>query len=59
MLTLFCVDTRDNRISCTKRGLLERMTHEFDHQKDNECLEQWSNRKERTDLQRSAGNLSA
>ncbi|KAF3495804.1 hypothetical protein DY000_02055842 [Brassica cretica] len=44
--------------SCTKRGLLGRMTHEFDHHKDNECLEEWSNRKERTDMQRSAGNLS-
>ncbi|CAN7060679.1 unnamed protein product [Brassica oleracea var. botrytis] len=44
--------------SCTKRGLLGRMTHEFDHHKDNECLEEWSNRKERTDLQWSAGNLS-
>ncbi|CAN6979669.1 unnamed protein product [Brassica rapa subsp. trilocularis] len=43
---------------CTKRGLLGRMTHEFDHHKDNECLEEWSNRKERTDLQRSAGNLA-
>ncbi|CAF1758929.1 hypothetical protein Bca4012_072841 [Brassica carinata] len=35
------------------------MTHEFDHHKDNECLEcleEWSTRrKERTDLQRSAG----
>ncbi|CAN6907791.1 unnamed protein product [Brassica oleracea] len=30
--------------SCTKRGLLGRMTHEFDHHKDNECLEEWSNR---------------
>ncbi|KAH0852911.1 hypothetical protein HID58_090748, partial [Brassica napus] len=30
------------------------LTHEFDHHKDNECLEEWSNRKERTDLQRSA-----
>ncbi|WZZ81497.1 hypothetical protein YC2023_102069 [Brassica napus] len=29
---------------CTKGGLLGRMTHEFDHHKDNECLEEWSNR---------------
>ncbi|CAN6843539.1 unnamed protein product, partial [Brassica oleracea] len=43
---------------CTKRGFLGRMTHEFDHHKDNECLEEWSSRKERTDLQRSAGNLA-
>ncbi|CDY72249.1 BnaUnng04980D [Brassica napus] len=29
---------------CTKRGFLGRMTHEFDHHKDNECLEEWSSR---------------
>ncbi|KAH0864841.1 hypothetical protein HID58_082052, partial [Brassica napus] len=44
---------------CTKGGLLGRMTHEFDHHKDNECLEEWSNRKERTDLQRSADYTAA
>ncbi|KAG2312557.1 hypothetical protein Bca52824_024114 [Brassica carinata] len=34
------------------------MTHEFYHHKDNECLDDWSNRKERADLHQSAGNLA-
>ncbi|WZZ34119.1 hypothetical protein YC2023_017520 [Brassica napus] len=29
---------------CVKRGLLVRMTHEFDHHKDNEFLEEWYKR---------------
>ncbi|CAN7042977.1 unnamed protein product [Brassica rapa subsp. trilocularis] len=44
---------------CAKRGLLVRMTHEFDHHKDNEFLEEWSKRrKERADLHQSVGNLA-
>ncbi|KAF3542058.1 hypothetical protein F2Q69_00021099 [Brassica cretica] len=44
---------------CAKRVLLVRMTHEFDHHKDNEFLEEWSKRrKERADLHQSAGNLA-
>ncbi|CAN7084902.1 unnamed protein product [Brassica oleracea var. botrytis] len=44
---------------CAKRGLLVRMTHEFDRHKDNEFLEEWSKRgKERADLHQSAGNLA-
>ncbi|CDY13352.1 BnaC06g14050D [Brassica napus] len=44
---------------CAKRGLLVRMTHEFDHHKDNEFLEEWSKRrKERAKLHQSAGNLA-
>ncbi|CAN6853384.1 unnamed protein product [Brassica oleracea] len=44
---------------CVKRGLLVRMTHEFDHHKDNEFLEEWyKRRKERADLHQSAGNLA-